>query len=95
MNATKKTQLPMKKMAGHAKGNCIVGVCAVSGGPHGVVALIANDIKTLEIAWNDISTVALDKSRVSRVAIFDEFDVTPVAGLPTQKEKRPTLRGGR
>ena len=72
-------QHAMEKINGRADGNCFAGVCAVSRGPHGVVALIAKDVETLEIAWNDISLVPLDAGGVQRVAIFSYDAMTPNA----------------
>lgn len=61
-----------RKVNGRANGNCFFGVCAVSQGRNGVVALIAPDVETLEIARNDISTVPLNQEGVQRVAIFSQ-----------------------
>ena len=72
-------QTALQKVKASAEGNCFTGVCAISQGPHGVVALIAADVETLEIAWDDISIVPLDRDGVQRVAIFSQDAMTPNA----------------
>lgn len=74
-------------MKASAKGVCYTGICAVSGGPNGVVALIAPDIETLRIAWNDISTVPLNEEGCQRVAIFGHGAVTPNMELSGREKK--------
>lgn len=70
-------QEALARMKASAEGVCYTGICAVSSGPNGVVALIAHDIETLRIAWGDISTVPLNESGCQRVAIFGHGAVTP------------------
>ena len=72
-------QHALAKVNGRAEGNCFTGVCAVSSGVNGVVALIAPDVETLEIAWNDISVLPLNRDGVQRVAIFSQDAMTPNA----------------
>lgn len=71
------SQHVLEKVKGRAEGNCFIGVCAISRGINGVVALIAPDVETLEIAWDDISVVPLDREGVQCVAIFSKDAVTP------------------
>jgi len=71
----------LERVKRRADGNCFIGVCAVSSGINGVVALIAADVETLEIAWNDISAAPLDLGGVQRVAIFSQDALTPNAGV--------------
>ena len=63
-------QQALPKMKARADGVCYTGICAVNSGINGVVALIAHDIETLRIAWNDISAVPLNEDGCQRVAIF-------------------------
>lgn len=77
-------QQALTKVKARADGNCYTGICAVSQGPHGVVALIAPDIETLRIAWDDISGVPLDEDGCQRVAIFSHDAVTPNVKLTSR-----------
>lgn len=70
-------QQALQKVKAIANGNCFTGVCAVSQGQYGTVALIAADIETLELAWDDISVVPLNHDGVQHVAIFSQDNVTP------------------
>lgn len=73
-------QQALSKVKGRAEGNCFTGVSAVSQGPNGIVAVIvAKDVETLEIAWDDISIVPLDRAGVQHVAIFSQDAMTPNA----------------
>lgn len=72
-------QQALPKVHGRAEGACFTGVCAMISGTYGVVALISADVETLEIAWDDISVVPLDRDGVQRVAIFSQYAMTPNA----------------